>query len=427
MELAEKINNLWEREKKQVYPTLLDTRSYAFFENKCESDLLVLGLNPIYSATHKPHRSVQYNIKHLMEDASVTEHYYNKYISRIKQFLTDSSAKVDLTTAMAYTDLFYYRTTLQESWQYYDLLKKNSRGILFLKKQLFITQDLIENIIRPKVIVVTDWEVLPFFGIGEENFLTSYRSKLIDKTSSGLMIYEIEGSKLRETRVIFSPGFLNGKEDELIEEINESVLFSEDYYKLDKRPIVLKNKDEFMSDESSGNSGAIEILNSIYSVAKIMHVEPRQKYLEADGRIFIAHPTVYEQYLSPQLRAKNEKVVLNLKSFKSMEINDIFKNVLTHLYEENLLSKKDVLLLCSSFYCKEQFAIEGAILRDFSKELGGTFFLNNTFGFNHYSKIYILNSDIKPMMLPETKKQLENWYWDKIQAILPQKENKMDH
>ncbi len=198
---------------------VLGATGYVYCENEKQKDILITGINP---SLRKDDNSNSYGYK--FEDAS------GIYWNPIKKILKSESNKLDYTHQAAYTDLFYFRRTDQK-----DLTKrilKHPDGISFLVDQLRITQQTIEEIIKPKVIVIKNKESYAYWGkLAEKGYIwMGYEFEHIKDTPYGEVcrikgfiksnerVYpELAKSNLVGTIVLFSKHERALKKDEKID------------------------------------------------------------------------------------------------------------------------------------------------------------------------------------------------------------------
>jgi len=333
MELNKAIEKVWSQHKETYLPDKIQERAYGFYENHNPKDVLVLGLNPFYEKNTKQSRSVKYNVEDMLKYVTAESHLYECYFNRIQKMLKNTEFSIDLNHQMAYADLFYYRTN--ERKETLDLLLKTKNGFLFLEDQLKITQQLIEEVIQPKVIIATHLEIASLLGISKtkkEIPCLNYVFEAVDETFSGYRVYEIKGFKndanqqtnLLGTRVICNPHLF-----------------------------------------SSGNTfylRAEEILKELLAVNKTKKVEVQKMYLKPAYDLFIEHPSLYRLQKTVVLKALDEEVILHLKIFRNLPLKDSAKRMFAELSKSDVLDEKALIKLTSSDYCKKQFNIEGALL-----------------------------------------------------------------
>lgn len=192
MKLDQEIAKVWHKHQtKSELPKFIQKRSYCFCENNQQKDVLVLGINPVFGKTSKS-VAVKYKMEDMMHYV-VKHHLHQHFFSRVQKML-QTTDKTNLLNETAYADLFYYRTKAKK--RYLNHFLDHIDGIIFLQDQLKITQQLIENVIKPKVIIAGSWEVMLFlglFGLETPFCWLGYDLELIKHTKSGYRVYEIKG------------------------------------------------------------------------------------------------------------------------------------------------------------------------------------------------------------------------------------------
>jgi len=338
MELNKAIQKVWNQHQESYLPDNIQDSAYAFYENYNQKDLLVLGLNPFYGKVEKHLRSIKYNVEDLLKFVTSDSYLYEQYFKRIQKTLKHPEFSIDLTSKMAYTDLFYYRTNEREATL--NLLLKCKNGFHFLQDQLKITQQLIEEVIQPKVIITTYLEVASFLGIAETKDAISslnYVFELVDKTKAGYRVYEIKGFKdgtdkqtnLLGTRVICNP---------------------------------------YSSSESTFCLQADEILKEILTVNKFKNTPTSKRYLDVAYDIFIQFPLLYKLQKTVALKAVDEEVILNLKMFKHLPVKESAIKMFFELSQLDILNEKTLKKLTSSTYCHKKFGVENALLKEVNEK-----------------------------------------------------------
>lgn len=235
MRINRELNEIWKKHtKKSKLPRMVQQRKYCFSENEKRKEILFLGINPSF-VDRFPNKSIQYSIEKIfknLEKSTQTEDYFQKIFNFSKKYNRKSFKKNDI----AYADMFYYRTKAQK--RSLNNLMNHIDGIIFLEDQVKVTQQLIENVIKPDVIIATSWEVMLFFGLfGDAHFSNwmNYDLEKIDNISTGHRIYEIKGinntsnqsnlflkeTNLKGTRIICVPE-LNLKNNYVLE--NETLI-----------------------------------------------------------------------------------------------------------------------------------------------------------------------------------------------------------
>jgi len=334
MELNKAIEKVWNQHQENHLPDNIQDRAYAFYENYNQKDLLVLGLNPFYGKAEKHLRSVKHNVEDLLKYVTSDSYLYDQYFKHIQKMLKHSEFSIDLTNKMAYADLFYYRTN--ERQETLDLLLKSRNGFRFLQDHLKITQQLLEEVIQPKVIIATHLEVVSFLGIVEQTQdipSMNYAFKWVNKTKAGYRVYEIKG-------------------------------FKDD---TDKQTNLLGTRVICNPYSSSGNTFCLqadEILKEIFTVNKFKKTPTSKRYLDVAYDIFIQYPLLYKLQKTVTLKAVDEEVILNLKMFKHLPLKESAIKIFFELSQLNILNEKTLKKLTCSDYCQKKFDIENAVLKE---------------------------------------------------------------
>ena len=192
MKLDQEIAKVWQKHQtKSELPKFIQTRKYCFCENNQQKDVLVLGINPVFGKASKA-VAVKYKIEDMMQYI-VKHNVHQHFFSRVQKMLNNSNSD-NLLNQTAYADLFYYRTNARQ--RYLNHFLDHIDGIIFMQDQLKISQQLIENVIKPKVIIASSWEVMLFlglFGLETPFCWLGYDLELIKHTKSGYRVYEIKG------------------------------------------------------------------------------------------------------------------------------------------------------------------------------------------------------------------------------------------
>ncbi len=142
----ERLAEIWEKYKNKFDGKLKEIvdRGYNFCVNNEPKDILITGFNPSYRENEFPgNTSFSFN---------ETKKSKNKYWIEIHKILEDTEKSLDFSDKTAYTDLFYFRNKRQKDIQKFHRDKQT--GIPFLVEQLNLTQHLIEEVIKPKIIIV---------------------------------------------------------------------------------------------------------------------------------------------------------------------------------------------------------------------------------------------------------------------------------
>lgn len=241
------LSEIWKKHsRKSNLPKFVQQRKYCFSVNEKRKEILFLGLNSVF-VERFPNKSIQYSIEKIfknLEKSTQTQTYFQKIFNFSKSYNHHGLQNSDI----AYADMFYFRTKAQK--RSLNSLMNHIDGIIFLEDQLKITQQLLENVIKPEVIIATSWEVMLFFGLFEDAHFSNWLNYDLEKKgniSTGHRIYEIKGinkksnssdlflkeTKLKGTRIICVPelniknNFINENEiltNEIRNEVKKVIL-----------------------------------------------------------------------------------------------------------------------------------------------------------------------------------------------------------
>jgi hypothetical protein len=156
----------------------------------------------------------------------------------------DEDNNIDFRKKTGYLDILYFREKNQLTLKK-DILP-NPNGIQFIADQLNLTQHLIEEVIKPKIIIVKNKESSAYWGkfAGNGIIWMGYDLEFIENTIKG-DLYKIKGLINSELRIASEIETTNLK--------NTIVLFTEhitQYTKKEKRPTAITVKglmDNFIS------------------------------------------------------------------------------------------------------------------------------------------------------------------------------------
>lgn len=224
MNIREKLNSIWGQDYINQLPEFVRDRGYVYSQNSSQKDILITGINPSF---RKGADLISYGFDF---QNTLMDKKWDNYWGSIKKILYDSDNNIDLQSRSAYLDIFYFREITQKE------LKKgiinSSTGVRFLVDQLKITQYVIEEIIKPKVIIVKNKESAAYWGkLYEQGFIwMGYQFEFIQKLECGELC-RISG--LIESSERISPDIIETNLK------GSLVLFSEHigrYTKKEKRP-----------------------------------------------------------------------------------------------------------------------------------------------------------------------------------------------
>ena len=210
MDIKQRLDEIWSLEFIKCLPPQIQ-RGYSFAENNEQKPILVTGINPSFRDGQDQVGNTSYNL-------DFYEMKPDNYFSPIKKMLHDDELNIDLRNDAAYMDLFYFREQDQE------FLKKQilplPEGLRFTIEQLNLSQHIIEDIIRPSLIVVKNKESWAYFGklFEEKGWVwMGYQFEFIQNMECGEMLRitglldsneriapEIKETNLKGTFVLFT-------------------------------------------------------------------------------------------------------------------------------------------------------------------------------------------------------------------------------
>lgn len=186
-DMRKKLELVWTHDYIKELPFFIKERGFMFSENNCKKDILITGINPSFRENNDSKNSGSFNFQNILLNEK-----WDVYWGQIKKMLYDKENFIDLRFQSSYLDIFYFREKKQI------LLKKEiltkSEGIQFIIEQLNLTQNIIENTIIPKVIIVKNKESAAYWGKFASNGIIwmGYELEFIEEKTWG-QIYKIKG------------------------------------------------------------------------------------------------------------------------------------------------------------------------------------------------------------------------------------------
>lgn len=145
----------------------LKTLGYAIAEPH-QADLLIVGINPSFNEKDK-----EKNNPKTYGDARI--HFYpenwinkdgkrcwNAYFGPLRKMLVDEQNGINLINRFDYLDIFHYKHKEQAVLK--QKILKKAEGVSFIIDELKLTQHIIENFIKPKLIIVNNKETWAYWG-----------------------------------------------------------------------------------------------------------------------------------------------------------------------------------------------------------------------------------------------------------------------
>lgn len=153
MNTGNRLAEIWSEEYINTLPALIKERGYIFADN-VQKDILITGFNPSFregdniGVFHGPVSKIWYEEK------------YDNYWGPIKKML--NSDDIDLRNQTDYLDIFYFRE--QDQSYLNDKILSSPNGIRFVVDQLNLTMHIIEDIVKPKLLIIKNKESWAYFG-----------------------------------------------------------------------------------------------------------------------------------------------------------------------------------------------------------------------------------------------------------------------
>ena len=228
MNIKEQLDKVWAKDYINQLPDFVKERGFVYSINNSEKDILVTGINPSFRQDTDDLNSYGFDFQKTLKETK-----WDNYWGLLKRILIDADNNIDLKDRTAYLDIFYFREKEQKKLR--NGILKKSNGIEFLVDQLVITQHSIEEIIKPKVIVVKNKESAAYWGkLSEQGFIwMGYQFEYLQSFNCG-ELYKISGLINSTERIAPDIDKTNLK--------GSIILFSEhisQYTKKEKRPTAV--------------------------------------------------------------------------------------------------------------------------------------------------------------------------------------------
>lgn len=184
MEIYRRLCEIWSQDYIATLPAAIGERGFDYSENEAQKDILITGINPSFDPREAPGRSFHFG------DILFDRVRKSRYWQPIKKMLCD--ADIDLRDRAAYLDLFYFREK-EQGFLRREILP-NPAGIRFLVDQANLTQHIIEEVVKPKLIVVANKESAAYWGKHAEEGIIwmGYDLRFVKRTKAG-ELYRIAG------------------------------------------------------------------------------------------------------------------------------------------------------------------------------------------------------------------------------------------
>lgn len=154
MNIKERLLEIWSQDYIDTLPSFIKDRSFDYSVNEEQKDILITGINPSFNPVEPINKS--FNFSDIVFDHVPKTQYWQP----LKKMIYD--ADIDLREKTAYSDMFYFREKEQSFLNKY--IFSNPNGIKFIVDQVNLTQHIIEDVIKPKIIIVANKESAAYWG-----------------------------------------------------------------------------------------------------------------------------------------------------------------------------------------------------------------------------------------------------------------------
>lgn len=177
-------------------PAFNQKHSYDHLWNKYShlSPLMQNGYRTCQLTGHKDILIVGLYYPYMQIKQGNTIYPINQYEWKMTLDFILKNSEEDLTNRTSYLDLFPIQS---EPFKIMDEIIRNPKMFDYVIEQISLDQTIIEDIVRPKLIIVTDNDAAAFFGKLPEYIWMGYKFQLIEKTPRG-ELYRIVGFRPEE-------------------------------------------------------------------------------------------------------------------------------------------------------------------------------------------------------------------------------------
>lgn len=193
--MKEQLELIWAKDYINTLPINIKERGFNYSINEESKDILITGINPSFRVGANK-GNCNFDFRLIAQDTN-----HDTYWSSLKKIVYNKEANIDYLSRTAYLDIFYFRETDQNFLR--SQILKNPKGLEFIVAQIKLTQEIIENVIRPKVIIVKNKESAAYWGKFADKGIIwmGYKLELIQNYESG-ELFKICGFIESEERVL---------------------------------------------------------------------------------------------------------------------------------------------------------------------------------------------------------------------------------
>lgn len=184
MDINIKLTEIWNKFQNSELPETIIKRGFNHSINNGTKDILITGINPSFRKDENEGNCC-FDFNDILNDSR-----YDIYWTPLKKMLKDET--INLLGQTSYLDILYFREKEQK------ILTKSILssvvGLSFIAEQLNVTQNTIENVIQPKLIIVKNKESGAYWGKFSEKGIIwmGYELEFLETTISG-ELYKIKG------------------------------------------------------------------------------------------------------------------------------------------------------------------------------------------------------------------------------------------
>lgn len=184
MDIIKKLNEIWSKDYLNELSQVIVERGYNYSINYEPKDILITGINPSFRKGDL-NGNTCFDFKLISRETK-----YDTYWTSLKKIVADEH--INLVESTGYLDLFYFRELDQKFLT--KMILSNPAGLSFIAEQLNLTQHIIEDIIKPKIIIVKNKESSGYWGkLADKGILwMGYELEFVENTTFG-ELFRIKG------------------------------------------------------------------------------------------------------------------------------------------------------------------------------------------------------------------------------------------
>lgn len=340
MKYRQRLEEIWQKAKdNKDLPDFVCENRYDYCPISGQRDILFLGIAPRVSSRPLPNASLE----DLIQLQKNRKHCLMHFDRRNTLLLSDDlDTKEYLKSTNQYLDLFYYRvdTILKPKL---GCFLDNLDGRMFLEDQLQLTQQRIEQIVKPKIIIANSWQAASFLGIyGDkcDSDWMGYSARYVESIAGKHSVYQITGvnKQVRET------GFFS----------KDTCLVGTFVICYD---VLLENVEQFKGHNISADQ-LMHYIEVAY-LDKYLHYN-RSGPLSVDT--VLQYPWMVEAVTSQRDNDNLSSFLKDFEFFKIAKPNETANYIFNKLSEIKILQVTDLKELQDESYCKKVFKSPREIL-----------------------------------------------------------------